>query len=354
MEVWIMDTQFRSVIALDTFESLIWTERYNGAGDFELYTPMNLRLISLIKQNYYVWLKESDQMMIVEEIQITTDVDEGDHLIISGRSLESILDRHIIWKQTNLNGNLQNMVKKLLDENIISPEIPERKIPNFVFEYSTDPLITGLTISAQYTGDNLYETLESICDDRSIGFRVLFQEEGQKFVFSLYSGQDRSYDQVKNAYVIFSPGYENILSSNYVESDKTLKNVALVAGEDEGHNRRTVTIGSVSGLARRELYVDARDIQSETSEGEPLTEEEYNSKLINRGNEKLAQNQSTHLFEGQTETTKTFVYGKDFYMGDIVQIANAYEMEQKVRVAEIVRCIDTTGYSTYPTFKVVD
>lgn len=112
MEVWIMDTQFRSVIALDTFESLIWTERYNGAGDFELYTPMNLRLISLIKQNYYVWLKESDQMMIVEEIQITTDVDEGDHLIISGRSLESILDRHIIWKQTNLNGNLQNMVKK--------------------------------------------------------------------------------------------------------------------------------------------------------------------------------------------------------------------------------------------------
>lgn len=354
MEVWILNENFQSIIDLDVYESLIWTERYNGAGDFEIYTPVDTELLKNIRQNYYVWLEESDQTMIIEEIQVETDVESGNHLIISGRSLESILDRRIIWKQTNLNGNLQNGIKKLITENAISPSIAERKIPNLIFEESTDPAITSLKLSAQYTGDNLYETLVAICDNFSIGWRIRFDGQSNQFIFSLYAGVDHSYDQFKNPYVIFSPDYENIISSNYVESDKTLKNVALVAGEDEGNVRRTITLGTASNLARREMFVDARDIQSQDSEGTTLSDAEYNAMLSTRGYEKLAENQRTMLFEGQIETTKGFIYGLDFLKGDIVQIVNEYGMESKVRVSEIVRAQDTTGYSTYPTFTVVE
>lgn len=354
MEVWILDLEFKNVAVLDSYESLIWTERYNGAGDFELYVPMEISLLQFVKQNYYAWLAESDQMMIIEQIQITTDVETGDHLVVSGRSLESILDRRIAWFQINLSGKLQNGIKKLLNDNVISPAISERKIPNFRFEESIDPAISNLTFSAQYTGDNIYDIIEGICNYFSIGFRVIFDSENNHFVFSLYSGSNRSYDQLINPYVIFSPNYENIINSNYIESDKTLKNVALVAGEDSSLNRKTRVVGSGSGLNRRELYVDARDIQSENSDGTTITEAQYNEKLDTRGKEKLSDNQRTMLFEGQVETTRTFVYGKDFFKGDIVQIVNGYAMEQKVRVSEIVRCQDTTGYNTYPTFTVVE
>lgn len=354
MEVWILNEEFQNIALIDVFESLIWTERYDGAGNFELYTPIEQALLDILKQNRYVWLKDSDQMMIIEEIQINTEAESGDFLIVSGRSLESILDRRIIWKQTNLSGNLQNAIKKLLDENVINPEIENRKIKNFVFQESEDEEITKLTISAQYTGDNLYDTIETICKSYSIGFRVMFRVPENQFVFSLYAGKDRSYGQLRNPYVIFSPNYENIINSNYIESDKTLKNVALVAGEDSGAQRKTLVIGTSSGLNRRELYVDARDIQSGDENGTTLTPAQYNAKLEARGNEKLADNQKTILFEGQAETTRTFVYGVDFFKGDLVQIVNAYNMEQKVRVSEIVRCQDTTGYSTYPTFTVVE
>ena len=126
-----------------------------------------------------------------------------------------------------------------------------------------------------------------------------------------------------------------------------------MAGEDSGSARKTRIVGSGTDLNRREIYADARDIQSETQEG-TLTEAEYNSQLDQRGHEVLAEHSITKSFEGQVEATKMFVYGQDFFKGDIVQIVNEYGMEEKVRVAEFVRAQDTTGYNTYPTFSVVE
>lgn len=49
--------------------------------------------------------------MIVEKIQITSDTEDGNHVTVTGRSLESILDRRIVWGQKLLSGNLQNGIK---------------------------------------------------------------------------------------------------------------------------------------------------------------------------------------------------------------------------------------------------
>lgn len=352
MEVLVLDKLFKSVLLIDSFESLLWIERYNGYGDFEIYTTVDPIILKTIEKNYYIWNKESDQTMIVETRQLVTEVDESTKMIFSGRSLESILERRIIWRQTNLSGNLQNGIKKLLEENVINPSIPERKIDNIIFEESDDPDITSLTLTAQYTGDNLYDTIYEICNDKGIGFKM-YLDDNNRIVFKLYSGKDRSYDQIQNPLIIFSPKFENILNSNYIESDKTLKNIALVAGEDSGTSRKTFVVGSGSGLDRRELYVDARDIQSETVNGK-ISDSDYNELLKTRGEQKLAENETTSSFEGGIETANTFVYGKDFFKGDIVQFVNEYGMEAKVRVMEMIRSQDATGYNIYPTFSIIN
>lgn len=68
----------------------------------------------------------------------------------------------------------------------------------------------------------------------------------------------------------------------------------------------------------------------------------------------IAENVSITSFEGETETTIMFQYGKDFFNGDIVQIANEYGHETKARILEIVRSEDKDGYSVYPTFKTIE
>lgn len=352
MDLLVLNKNLDVVAIVDVYESIIWTERYYEYGDFELYTAMTQDLLNYIKTDNYIQRVGSDRVMIIEEIRIDTDSETGNHITITGRSLESILDRRVIWSQTTISGNLQNGIKKLVNENIISPSKEERKISNFIFKDSTDSQITGLTVEAQYTGDNLYDVISKVCEEKSIGFKVSLNESKQ-FVFELYAGADRSYEQTNYPYVVFSPNFDNIVNSNYLESKENLKNVALVGGEGEGTARKYLAIGNTSGLDRRELFVDARDISSEGEDGQTLTTEQYNELLKQRGNEYLADYTDLVSFEGAVETNIMYKYGVDFFDGDIVQIANEYGHEAKVRILEVVISENEEGNSVYPTFKTI-
>lgn len=352
MDLLVLNKSLDVIAIVDVYESIIWTERYYEYGDFELYTAMTQDLLNYIKTDNYIQRVGSDRVMIIEEIRIDTDSETGNHITITGRSLESILDRRVVWSQTTISGNLQNGIKKLINENIISPSKEERKISNFIFKDSTDSQITGLTVEAQYTGDNLYDVISKVCEEKSIGFKVSLNENKQ-FVFELYAGADRSYEQTNYPYVVFSPNFDNIINSNYLESKENLKNVALVGGEGEGTARKYLAIGNTSGLDRRELFVDARDISSEGEDGETLTTEQYNELLKQRGNEYLADYTDLVSFEGAVETNIMYKYGVDFFDGDIVQIANEYGHEAKVRILEVVISENEEGNSVYPTFKTI-
>lgn len=352
MDLLVLNKSLDVIAIVDVYESIIWTERYYEYGDFELYTAMTQDLLNYIKTDNYIQRVGSDRVMIIEEIRIDTDSETGNHITITGRSLESILDRRVIWSQTTISGNLQNGIKKLVNENIISPSKEERKISNFIFKDSTDSQITGLTVEAQYTGDNLYDVISKVCEEKSIGFKVSLNENKQ-FVFELYAGADRSYEQTNYPYVVFSPNFDNIINSNYLESKEKLKNVALVGGEGEGTARKYLAIGNTSGLDRRELFVDARDISSEGEDGQTLTTEQYNELLKQRGNEYLADYTDLVSFEGAVETNIMYKYGVDFFDGDIVQIANEYGHEAKVRILEVVISENEEGNSVYPTFKTI-
>ena len=355
MELSVLNDNLLPIAIADVFDSGIWTDRYCGCGDFEIYTAMNNPLKNLLCIDYYLQFKDSEHTMVVEDHQVKSDIENGDHLIITGRSLESIIDRRIIWRQTILTGNLQNGVEKLLNENAINPADPTRKISRLIFEASTDPIITALTIDAQFTGDNLYDAIKKLCSSSKIGFKITLTDSGQ-FVFKLYAGADRSYNQLANPYVVFSPKNENLVNSSSVESKKTLRTVTLVAGEGEGIARKTATVeapsGGASDLARRETFTDARDVSS-TVDGRTLTADEYNAQLKQRGSIDLASKIAIKSFEGQANTVRSYKYGEDFFMGDVVQLIDKYGSENVTRVTEMVVSQSTSGISANPTFSTV-
>ena len=351
MELFVLNADFESIAVIDTYESMIWTDRYNAYGDFEIYFAMDENLLEYIKEDYYLWLKDSEHSMIIEDIKIDADTEEGNRLIVTGRSLESILERRIIWGQRIFSGNLQNAIQTMLNENIISPSVADRKITNFIFVPSTDSKITSLTIDNQYTGDDLYTVIKGLCEENNIGFKIVLTDDNQ-FAFSLYAGADRSYDQTENPYVVFSPNFENIINSNYFSSKAGYRNVTLVAGEGEGASRKTTVVGSASGLDRRELFTDARDISSDTEDG-TLSDAEYIAQLRTKGLKNLADHMITTAFEGEVEVTRLFKYGEDFFIGDIVQIANEYGNENSAYISELIISNSDEGLSIYPTFKTI-
>lgn len=347
MDLFVLNEKFETIYMVDAYKSLIWTGRYNQPGDFELYTEVSGNSLKYITRKSYLVNPESDYVMICNDIEILSDLELGNYIKFTGQSLEHLLDRRIVWNQTNINGNLQNGIQRLLNENIISPSIADRKITNFVFSASSDANITKLTMDKQYTGDNLEEVVEELCDINNIGYKVTLNSSNQ-FVFSLYAGKDRSYDQTTLPCVIFSPKYENLVNSNYYESDADYKNITLIAGQGEGEERIYTTYGSGSGLERRELFTDARDLSPQD-----ITAEQYNTNLQNRGKEKLAECGIQVTFEGEVEPRSSFIYKKDYDIGDVVQVENEYGQKGTARITEVITCHNEDGYSIIPTFEMV-
>lgn len=232
-ELYVLNEKFESLFLVDAYESMIWTDRYKECGDFELYLPASSNILVYAKHGNYLWTKGSDRLMIIEQTEITTDVENGNHLKITGRSLESLLDRRIIWNEITLSGNIQTVIKRLITDAIISPSLEARRINNFIFVDSTDPeILTSEMEEAQYLGDNLYDVIVDICSVFDVGFKVIYNWDTGNFEFSLYSGTNRSYSQSIVPWVVFSPEFDNIITSDFMENSVPYRNVNLVAGEE--------------------------------------------------------------------------------------------------------------------------
>lgn len=78
-----------------------------------------------------------------------------------------------------------------------------------------------------------------------------------------------------------------------------------------------------SGFDRRELFVDARDLQSSDESGNNMTTEEYVQLLGERGKEKLAEAQLVESFSTTVRVLDpTYQYGVDFFLGDIITVTD--------------------------------
>lgn len=343
MNIYVLDPQYNMIGIVDGYSSVIWTRRYQDAGDFEIYISASKYIIGLLQVDNVLIRDDDDMVCVIEKVTLDTNAESGDYLTVTGRSIESVLDRRIVWSQTTLNATAEAAIRQLLTENAISPENESRKIPSLSLGQANS---FSETLEKQITGENLLESIKNICVTYGYGFKITLNNGN--LVFDLYKGIDRSTNQNENPFVIFSDNFDNMVSSQYAYDKTNLKNVALVAGEGEGKDRKTQTVGDAAGLYRRETYIDARDVSSNDGE---IAEADYNAMLIDRGEESLSGLAETVAFSAEVGNTKLYAYKTHFFVGDIVQVENNFGIAAACRISEVVECEDENGYTCLPTFE---
>ncbi len=368
----IFDTEFNHIAIIDNYTSLIWTERYQETGDFELEVCYSEKLKEILKQDYYCRIDPSERTMIIEKVQIERGDDGLSIMTVSGRSLESILDRRIVFKKQtfgtkkNSEGeetkklvNIQDSIKTLFDNEIISPENEARKISNFNFIASEDTYIKDLKFNQDYDGDSMLDVIEDLCSDKRMGYKIL-QDEENNFNFQFYKGVDRSMEQSTNEVVIFSENYDNLISSEYYSDKSEFYNVLYVTKSnsgtgDSGSTKIEVDLDEAAayGLSRRETTCSESDLQSKykTSENKSLSKETTKTK----GRIKLKKDHKTkEVFEGDISYESMFVYPDDYRVGDKVQFIDIFGNNRPLTVTEMVIGRDDSGYTIVPTFEDID
>lgn len=348
MEIYVLDFDVNILDVIDSFKSCIWTTQYYSMNDFELVVAATQENIDLLQCGRLL-CRDTDRqndtwnnVMMIENITIATDNENGDTITVKGTGLKGLLKRRIVWKQTNLSGSVEAGIRQIINDNVIAPEDEKRKFDRFTIEESVG---IADTFDVQVMGDNIAEWLESTCTTYNIGWDVYIK--GTTFVFKLYKGLDRTYGQQERIPVVFSDDFDNLLSTTYSYTKGDYKNAALIGGEGEGTDQRTSSIGDATGFDRYETYIDGSSV---SSNGKIITEEEYYKMLQDYGKSELSDVQSTETFEGTTDTNGNYRLNEDYFLGDIVQVINEYGISSTPRITEIIESIDDNGTSIVPTF----
>ena len=111
-------------------------------------------------------------------------------------------------------------------------------------------------------------------------------------------------------------------------------------GAGEGSARATVWVGDVdsTGSDRREMYIDARDIQPDEDSGETTTSQSYLQKLADRGGEKLLAQLRIGSIEFDVDDDDTLA------VGDVLRVSlPQLGYTAMVRVADIITESQSSG-----------
>jgi hypothetical protein len=98
MELLTLDSNYQPSELVERYASLLWTERYFKAGDFQLVTTDVERMLKLLPLESCVTIRESTVPMLVEVHKITKSITGAPVLTVTGRSFETVLERRAAVK----------------------------------------------------------------------------------------------------------------------------------------------------------------------------------------------------------------------------------------------------------------
>lgn len=336
MEIRVYDANLNFKGISENQTSFVWTRKFFEPGEFRIYLPLtddNLRIYQL---GNLVTYRGANEAGVIEDLILRNTSTER-VIIAEGRFLSSYMDRRLVRPTLNFSGKVEVAMRKMLTDAVPIPLVVLGELNGF-----------DETIEFQATYKNLLTMEEKLSRGYNIGFRFRPDFTEKAIYFETYKGLDKSRGQTDRAFVEFSDMFDNLNSVENRQNNQLLKTVGYVGGEGEGSERTYIIVGddTLTGLERRELFIDAKDIASED-----LTQEEYLAALNTRGLEKMNEHVFSNSYETSTIPSGNFEYKKDYDLGDIVTIKNSkWGLNTTQRITEIEEVYEHGNATIVPTF----
>ena len=338
----VMNSNFKIIDTLKKYTFAQYEDKFREIGTFKV-------LVQLVKENNYLFNKKEQYYILLDEFTVgkvekvikDSDSEYDKTITITGRLAPVLLTQRVINSIVDFTGNSVDYIVTLLQmcfdlDNIDSSRYIYMNVATDDVSESKELSAVKKQVTGGYLWDEIQETME--LDDLGLFFypkltsvysdRLDIETNVRFWTLMLSSGTDRRVKNKEgNEAIIFSQSLSNISRTAYTKDSESYKNVAYVAGEGEGTDRKWYelkinqenAIGEQTGWNRSELWIDARDLQSEDADGNKLTQEQYETNIKNRANEKAKENNVSHAYES-TVTVRNLEYRKDFDKGDWVTI----------------------------------
>lgn len=297
---------------IEGYSSLIWTERFQEAGEFELHTPNIEETMTLLPADTLISHLGTGDVMMVETHDIDTDDSGGHTLVVRGRSLDAFLDHRwveskyqkkrpmrkkypaygaaevLLWNSLD-NGSGKDVTRgdPDADEDNLNDYSWNTldKVPNIAITHSCN--ISLPSRNWWLEEGNLYPQLLKIMLRGDLGIRMLrpsdfadayivtvasglatrgditreFTSNITQLCFDIFDGRDRTSGQSANPRVAFNYNRGDVDNTKYLFSTAIYKTGCEIMSTypPADQYREGTSDGSLTGLQRRMMGFDAGD-----------------------------------------------------------------------------------------------
>lgn len=364
MEILILDSLLRPIDVVDVFGSMIFTERFSRMGDFELITSADSANRKRFVPDTLIMVNDSLRVMQVKTIDEKTDEENGATLNIKGFEISSITNARIAmlggagttpeWYISDKTPG--NTMRYIFDEICVNGSVDPADIIPFIeigtnlYPADTIPEPTELIEWVQKPA-SVYSALTELGDIYDLGHRLYKDPNLSKLYFNVYAGSDRTTAQTTLPPVVFSSDMENLENTTELSDVSTHYNIIQViyTYTDEAEVESTITmlvtedtVNPPEGFDRRIKALVVSNIPEEVTDVLAF--------LYRSGLDELMKSRPIGAFDGQISQSTQYVYERDYYLGDLVEMRSKSGTTSYMRVEEYIRVQDVQGERSYPTF----
>ena len=339
---------------INNAQRIMWVERYAEPGEFEIEAPLSSGLMDFLPLDTLISHVDTTEVMIVENHEISQEVEGDPTLKITGRSFVSYLENRFagvnlvrsssaITEYIIAAGYSWNQIVTLINDHIGTPATANDRLTNVLAQTSVSG--TGISEMRSVSRADVLKCVMDLLPVDDLGIRTIRRNpfgigSSTQTLLDIYAGVDRSDE------VIFSWLGGDLDQANYLFSNKNNKNSALVFGQ---YVYRMVDTGPTN-YARRMLIVDATDLDGHLSTaptGSALVT--LLAQMDIRGRTALKNQNNIAITQSDISKTTQYQYRRDYDIGDLITIDGNFNEMAVMRVVEYAEIEDENGESGHPT-----
>jgi hypothetical protein len=362
---------------IDTYVSLIWTERYTSAGDVQLVVVASEFYMDLLKPGKFLRAWNTREIMRIETQSLDNNL-----LTIKGTSLLSILNQRYVWPMgygTSPNGFVPvNYVDTARKPGDFISEVVRRFAITITWEWgdgvptwhSMDELeeeIPNLTLGdIDYSGEvieltapmgPLYDAIKPVAESNNVGISLYLAPEivngKHTFKFKTYQGKDRTSAQNTNPLLRLLPENDDIYNIKELRSNAEDINVVYIwnslalwkykDGFPTPLNRR---VRVIHPAITPEWFNEFDDSYGEKVYHPKVNANQLSKIFLNRG-------KKMHIVDAQVNQFTQYKLGVHYGLGDLIELKSPTTGEiSTARITEHIRSYDSSGSKAYPTIEI--
>lgn len=371
MDIFILDEQIRPIEVVDQYVSLLWTERWDGMGDFELVTLSTPNARHRFFPDVQISIPPSRHIMVVETVEETIDVENGAILKIKGRDLLCVAEKRLAVSKHPVSGEIlpewihsgftpkELILRKFraicfdseidADDNIPYLQDPELEESLYPPDTIDEPAPLGIEWSQKPM--SLYAAIKEVSNAYDLGFRLYKDPSQSKLYFNVSIGSDRTSAQTELDPIIFSQDMVNLVdTTEFIDYSKHYNVVHVIYfHKDEFDEDVTTSVlleapevaFSIGGFQRKVKLLPVTQI--------PEGIVDIEAYLTQLGNEELMKSRPIDVYDGEVAKNATYLYERDYYLGDLLEIRGSNGGVAYMRVVEQIFKSDSTGDTSYPS-----